>query len=346
MKRKRHLTALVFRAAQLAVLFVIAAAPWPASFILAEELPEELKGVGDKIVYETYRGNNWELFVVDADGSNAVNLTRTPDAHELYPHVSPDGSKICFVSDEGEGASKIRNVYHMNRDGTGRILVATNARQPCWNAEGTKIAYLQGESEEFCYTDYATKGIFVYDLASGDRREHPNREIHHLYNLCWSPDGKWFLATVHAGMGYRHGILAIEAEGMKVYDLGIPGCRPDISPDGTKIAWGPSDWALRVGELDFSGPEPKVINRRDVATSQKPMKIYHVDWSPDGRYVTFSRGPATKRLGMIPEIVGVPAEGWNICVADAAVVNRWMPLTTDGKCNKEPDWVPVEAKRK
>ena len=28
-----------------------------------------------------------------------------------------------------------------------------------------------------------------------------------------SPDGKWIVSTVHAGMGFKHAILLIEAEG-------------------------------------------------------------------------------------------------------------------------------------
>ena len=308
----------------------------------AAELPDELKTVGDRIVYETWQGNNWELLAAGADGSRRTNLTKTPDENELYPHVSPDGRKICFVCDEGQGASMIRNVYYMNLDGTGRTLVATNARQPCWRADSRAIAYLKGESEKFSYLDFATKGIFVYDLAKDTHSEHPNKEIHHLYNLCWTPDGKWFLATVHAGMGYSHAILAIEAEGTRVVDLKIPGCRPDVSPDGKMVAWGPGDYALRVGELDFSGDVPKVLNARNIVTSQKPLKIYHIDWSPDGRYVAFSRGPSTKLMGMIPEIVGAKAKGWNICVADPSATNRWTAITSDGDCNKEPDWVPAE----
>jgi len=307
----------------------------------ANNFAERLAAVPAKIVYETYRNGNWELFLVNPDGSHPVNLTHTPDRHELYPHASPDGRKICFVSDEGKGASKVRNVYLMNRDGTGRTLVANNARQPCWKADGAAIAYLKGESDQFTYTDYATKGIFLYDLATGRTEEHPNKDLHHLYNPCWSPDGKWFLATVHAGMGLRHGILAIEADGPGVYNLGIPGCRPDVSPDGKQVAWGPSDWALRIGDLDFSGPHPRVTAARDVVTSEKPMKIYHVDWSPCGKYVTYSRGPAAKRMGRIPEIVGVRAEGWDIYVADASATNRFLRITTDGHCNKEPDWVPL-----
>jgi Tol biopolymer transport system component len=305
---------------------------------------KELKAIRYKIVYETLRGSNWELFLVDADGSNAVNLTRTPDVDEMYPHVSPDGTKLCFVADTGKGKAKVRSVYYVSLDGTGRTKVAHNARQACWSPDGGTIAYLKGEFARFTYLDYATKGIFFYDLKTGEHREHPNKKIHHLYNICYSPDGKWIVATVHGGMGFKHAILAIEANGTKVFNLGIGGCRPELSPDGTKIAWGVSDWALRVGDLDLTSPKPRVTSQRNMATSKKPLKIYHVDWSPDGKHIVFSRGPSRKTLGFAPELVGIPAKGWNICVGSATGTNHWTPITTDGNCNKEPDWVPVREK--
>jgi len=350
MKRQRYPATGRSLTGGLALLVWTAVALGPLPAALAAELSEELKSVPYGIVYETWHDNNWELFIATADGSKQENLTRTPKIHELYPHVSPDGTKVCFLCDEGEGASKIRNVYYMNMDGSGRTLVAQNGRDPCWKADSKAIAYLKGELKEFTYTDYASKGIAIYDLATqgvpSRQREHPNKELFHLYNLCWSPDGNWFLATVHAGMGYQHAILAIEAEGTKVFDLKIPGCRPDISPDGKRVAWGPSDWALRVGDLDFTGPQPKVLNARDVVTSPEPMKVYHIDWSPDGKYVTYSRGPEKKRLGLIPEMVGVQAEGWDIYVADPAATNRVLQITTDGACNKEPDWAPAEVSKR
>jgi Tol biopolymer transport system component len=321
-------------------VFVLCVSLLPATGVAAE-LAEEMGQVSPRVVYETWQDGNWELFTVRADGADMANLTKTPDHNELSPHASPDGTKICFVCDEGSGADKIRNVYVMNLDGTDRKLVAENARQPCWKSDSTAIAYLKGEVEQFTYTDYATKGIFIYDLVSGQTKQHPNQDLMHLYNICWSPDGEWFITTVHAGMGYKHAILAIEAGGQGVYDLKIPGCRPDISPDGKRLAWGPSDWALRVGELDFSGKTPKVLNARDVVTSEKPMKVYHVDWSPCGKYLAFSRGPARKILGTIPEVVGAKAKDWNIGVADVSETNRWMPITSDGDCNKEPDWIPL-----
>lgn len=315
-------------------------AAWPVPTAWAGELIDELKQVPYRIVCETYRDGNWELFMVKADGSDPVNLTRTPDIDELYPHVSPDGTKVCFVMDQGEGVAKVRSVYYMNLDGTDRTLVAKHARSSCWKSDGSAIAYLKAEADEFSYQDFATEGLVVYDLQTGEHREHPNKDLRHLYNICWSPDGNWFLATVHSGMGYRHTILAIEANGTHVYDLKLGGCRPDISPDGKKVAWGLSDWTLSVADLDWTGPEPKAINRRDVVTSQKPMMVYHVDWSPDGRYIAFSRGPATKRLGWHPAIVGVRIEGWDLCVADVTQTNRWVAITTAGNCSKEPDWVP------
>ena len=84
----------------------------------AKELLAELKTYPHKIVYETNRDGNWELYLCNADGSNPVNLTNTKDVDELYPKPSPDGSKICFVADEGKGDAKVRNIYYMNSDGT------------------------------------------------------------------------------------------------------------------------------------------------------------------------------------------------------------------------------------
>jgi len=310
----------------------------------AADLADELKAVPYKIVYETWQNDNWELFMVNADGSNPVNLTRTPKVNELYPHVSPDGTKVAFSVDEGEGDATVRSIWYMNLDGTGRTLVAKYARDGCWKGDSTAIAYLPDEFQKFNYIDYATKGVMIYDLATGQRRPHPNKDLYHLYNLCWSPDGRWFVATVHAGMGFSHAILAFEAEGTRVFNLQIPGCRPDFSPDGKRITWGASDYALNVADLDLSGPEPKLSNRREVATSAKPVKIYHSDWSPDGKWIAFGTGPTEKKLGRLCEVVGVKAPGWNIGVADSSGSSRQMVITHDGASDKEPDWAPVPGK--
>lgn len=310
----------------------------------SKDLVVELKTYQHKLVYESNRDGNFELYLSNADGSDPVNLTKTKDIDELYPKPSPDGTKICFVADEKKGDAKIRNIYYMNSDGTGRVKVAENGREPCWSPDGTKIAYLPGEFEKFTYSDFATKGLKVYDLKSTETRDHVNKKLHHLYTLNWSPDGNWFVATVHAGMGYSHGILAFEANGDKVFNLGLSGCRPNISPDGKKVCWGHGDYCAGVADLDLTTPTPTAKNIIDVVESKSPVETYHITWSPDMKYITFTRGPRLqgKNLkGLLAEFPGVNAPGWNVCVADAKKKNRWVQITTDGRSNKQPCWVVV-----
>jgi Tol biopolymer transport system component len=301
----------------------------------------DLGAIAFKIVYETFRKTdgveNWELFMMNADGSDKVNLTNTPDLDEMYPHVSPDASRICFVVDEGAGREKVRNVYYMDIDGTQRVKVAENTREPCWSPDGKKIAYLKGEFERYSTREYATSELMIYDLQTGLHKQHPNKELHHIYAICWSPNGRWFLCAVQGGMGFSDTILAFEADGTKVFDLeqyGVRGCRPDLSVDGKMMTWGETDWELCLGDIDLTGDVPKVTNVRKILGCVHAAKVYHVDFSPDGKYLAFSYGPQDGG-----QQVGGMAEGWNICVAD--MTGKWVKVTIDGNHNKEPDWVPI-----
>lgn len=303
-----------------------------------------LRDIPFKIVYETYRKTsdtyNWELFMINADGSGKTNLTNTPNIDEMYPHVSPDATKISFVVDEGTGRNKIRSVYYMNIDGTERVKVARNARQPCWGPDGKKIAYLKGEYERYNTREYATSELLIYDIETGEHKIHPNNDLEHIYAICWSPDAKWFLCAVQGNTDYSDTILAFEADGTKVFDLakwGVKGCRPDISRDGRMLAWGETDWEICMGDLNLNSPAgPRADNAHYLFGCVREAKIYHFDISPDGKHLAFSYGP--ERGG---QQVGGKAKGWNICIAD--LNGTWVKITTDGNHNKEPDWVPIPS---
>ena len=63
--------------------------------------------------------------------------------------------------------------------------------------------------------------------------------------------------------------------------------------------------------------------------SKNPIETYHITWSPDMKYLTFTRGPKFKGKnlkGLLPEFPGVEAPGWNVCVADATQKNRWVAI--------------------
>lgn len=311
-----------------------ATSPQPATVLDLDQIPF-------RIIYESYRATqgkeNWELCTINANGTGLTNLTNTPDMDEMYPHVSPDGTKISFTVDEGAGRNRTRHVYHMDIDGGNRTHVAEHAREQCWSFDSKSIAYLKGEYTRYTTREYATAGLTYYYVGSNWHQPHRNSELHHLYAICWSPCGKWFTAAIHGGMGYSDTIIAFEAFGTGVFDLarwGVKGCRPDISSDGRHMVWGETDWNLCIGDLDLTGTEPKVSNVREMVRCERQYKVYHVDISPDSRYITFSYGPFSGG-----QQVGGMAEGWNICVGD--LNGKWVQITTDGLHNKEPDWIPI-----
>ncbi len=305
-------------------------APGPKSELALNDIPY-------KIVFETFRETdgreNWEICQVDADGSNLINLTNTQDIDELYPHASPDGTLICFVAFERvNNQSKSRNVYVMNIDGTGRMRIAENAFQPCWSFDGKYIAYFPGEFPRFNPDMKANKGLEIYDLETRETKRHPNDNLLHLFNLCWSPDGEWFTATRTGGN------IAFRANDKTIIDLSASGCRPDISSDGKLLVWGSEDWFFNIGTLNFDSPQNNVTDQRIVVACERNYWIYHVDWSPDGSYLAFSYAPYIGSPN-----VGRKAVGSNICICDLRT-GKWTQITTDGKHNKEPDWVPVQVR--
>ena len=238
----------------------------------------------------------------------------------MYPHVSPDGTKICFVTDEGRGRNRTRNVYYMNLDGSNRVHVAANGREPCWSFDSKSIAYLKGEYERYTTREYATAGLTYYHLDDNWHQPHQNEELHHLYAICWSPDGKWFVAAVQGGMGYSDTIIAFEAFGKRVFDLekwGVRGCRPDLNSDGTRMVWGETDWNLQTGEIDLKSAEPKVTNVHDILRCRPPVQglscghlarqqVHYLQLRPvlgrpagrrDGRGLEHLRGRPRRQLG-------------------------------------------------
>lgn len=318
-------------------------------------LSRRLKTVPYKIAWECHVDGNWEIYVMNADGSHKVNLTRTPGKHEHYPQISPNGDKIAYSVDEGEGRDTVRSLWVMDIDGKHPRKIADHAREPFWSPDGKTIGYLPQEYPRFDVIDYYTHGMVFYDLKTRKTTPHPNSsKLHHLYNPNFSHNGKWIVATVHAGMGFDHAILLIEAHGNRIINTKIPGCRPRLSADNKHIAWGSDDHELDVAPIDLDSDTPSVGTWSLHITDAK-NKIYHIDWSPDGRYVAFSRGPEGEgdlakkgSFTAASEIVGVYAGGWNLCAVPAdrtgtidlqkATDLDFAQLTDNGASNKQPKW--------
>lgn len=314
------------------------------------DLRSALENYPYRLLFETERDGNWELYTMAADGSDPVNLTNTEDIHEVYGKVSPDGQWIAYCADTETDGKRRRDVYCMRADGSERRKVAEAARDPFWSPDSSQLAFLPDEFKRFSFETWSTRGLRFHSMATGETRDHPNKEIEHLYTPTWSENGRWIVATVHGGMGFAHSIIAVSADGDDVYNLRLMGCRADLAPDGQMISWGLGDYALGVAELDLED-EPRVVIRdgQAVQNNRRQGQTYHVDWSPDSRYLAYSSGPRdrSRRLWstVTPQCPGVTAKGWDIWVADADERNVRIQLTHDGKSNKEPDWIPTAANK-
>ncbi|MBA3867563.1 MAG: PD40 domain-containing protein [Anaerolineae bacterium] len=87
---------------------------------------------GSKIVFGSARDGNREIYVMNADGSNQINLSQNT-ADDRRPNWSPDGSKIVFNSTRD---TLNYEVYVMNADGTGQTRLTTNTQynqHPNWS---------------------------------------------------------------------------------------------------------------------------------------------------------------------------------------------------------------------
>ncbi len=89
------------------------------------------------IVYSSFTGTDWDLFIMNADGSNKRNLTNDERFFNNWAAWSPDGSAIIFqASNEAEtGSRDIQNLFIINVDGTGLTQLTDGPytfREPDW----------------------------------------------------------------------------------------------------------------------------------------------------------------------------------------------------------------------
>jgi TolB protein len=70
---------------------------------------------GNRVAFMSDRDENWEIYVVQGDGSGLMRLTDNA-ANDALPTWSPDGQTIAFVSDEGGAWA----VWAMSPDGSER----------------------------------------------------------------------------------------------------------------------------------------------------------------------------------------------------------------------------------
>ena len=227
-----------------------------------------LAAQGSRIVFSNLVFDNFEIYVMDADGESRENLSNHP-VDDMDPDWSPDGTKIAFVSDRNDGEYQI---YVMGADGKNQIRLTDGPRRkryPDWAPDGQKIAFAVHD------------GISHIEVMDADGHNRVMLE-NNASGPSWSPDGgKIAFVTVRDG-GLEIYVIGADGQGLErvTHDF-LGGFSPSFSPDGRRIAYYASHAGFNHTYVMGADGKDRERLTRDQGHHTHPT------WSPDGQTIAY-----------------------------------------------------------
>ena len=234
-----------------------------------------------KIVFNSTRDGNAEIYMMDTDGRQQVRLTQHPDA-DFQPVWSPTGEQILFVSNR----DGVRDLYLMDANGENvrRVFKKIASRQqPAWSPDGKQITYLGNKGDDWAIYIATLDGKEERLATCGRSGTFP----------AWSPDGTEIVFP-KAGLVQRPNPLVIinlhtRRQEILQPELQLHMFDPNWSTDGTTIVFshieklggkGPISGTLYTVSRDGSNlreiiPEEEPISQRPVWSPPEDELAYH-----------------------------------------------------------------------
>jgi Tol biopolymer transport system component len=198
------------------------------------EVPPRWSATG-RLAVVSQRDRNVEVYALDGDGDDIVNLTRDL-AVDTAPAWSPDGSRVAFVSERGvpagDPAVRENRIYTMAADGSGLVALEVGERGEwralAWSPDGHRLAGVLRARERggtAIRTRLMTMTPSGAGLAQIGRPE--------VRDYAWSPDGTRIAFEQN---GNLHTASPIGAALVEVSLTGLDRS-PTWSPDGASLAF-------------------------------------------------------------------------------------------------------------
>ena len=214
---------------------------------------------GTKIAFSSTRDGNYEIYLINVDGTGVVRLTNDPGG-DIMPAWSPTGTQLVYVRiATGSGAQQI---IRMNADGSSPTPLTTpgSGGDPAWSPDGTRIVYGSAGALWIMNANGSNQALLFDDLISADQP-------------AWSPDGS---QIAFAGVDANQDIFIINADGSGLRNLTNTASgeiQPTWSPDGDYIAFN----AFRNGNNEIA--RRKVNGTDEVLLSPIGAEDQHPSWS-------------------------------------------------------------------
>ena len=228
-----------------------------------------------RIAFSNLVFDNYEIYVMDADGGNRENLSNHP-VDDTDPDWSPNGTKIAFVTNRDDG---VFQVYVMDADGSNQIRLTygpRDKRHPDWSPDGRKIAFTVLPNLD---DDVWIRQIDIID-AGGQNRE---KFEDHAMQPSWSPDGQKIAFASTRDRSAKIYVIGADGQGLVRVTHGLLGGQsPAFSPDGRRIAyysWDEKFHHIHLVEADGNNGVRLTHNQE-----------HYVDpaWSSDGGTIAYA----------------------------------------------------------
>ncbi|HLK66370.1 MAG TPA: protein kinase [Bryobacteraceae bacterium] len=229
-----------------------------------------------RLAFESNRAGSPEIWVADAGGTNARQLSSLKDL-TASPQWSPDGLRIVFSGNAGG----LTDVYVVQAEGGSSVRLTHDGRenlQPVWSPDGKWIYYSSMRSgERQLWRIPATGGESVLITREGG------------FDVAFSPDGRWLYYSRVRGPSAD--IWRMPAEGggeIKMIDNAIQGHVFATSRGLYFSQRSPGSKICRIQFLDLASGRVRTLATTDhliqnrIVVTRDERSIYYTQLDDDG----------------------------------------------------------------
>lgn len=206
---------------------------------------------GQHIAFSAVLGVPPSIFIMDADGSNVVRLTKDlgkGSGNDYRPAWSPDGRRIAFTSNRGyangtNAGYDDYNIYVMDADRSNVVQLTrgpANDQSPAWSPDGRRIAFASSPCPITCDNGEGWRDFDIYVMdADGSNVIQLTRGPANDYSPAWSPDGRR-IAFVSSSSPLT--CIGKECQGFDIYVMNADGSNViQLTSTGNNLcpAWQP-----------------------------------------------------------------------------------------------------------